>query len=121
DLTVVAEAPTVAINLDGQARGLTVEDDVEETAVPVVSSEVIRLRLVAKSKSSLIDDIQLFQNGKRLGSSTRGLFVEDDAPDGDEKVEQIDVALLPGENVFRAVAVNQLRTESAPAEISIRY
>lgn len=124
DLTVVASAPEVRLALAGQTRGLLVEDDEEEElidAIPTVSSESIRLRVEAMSDSSLVEEIRIFHNGKRLQSSTRGLYVDDDIPEGDKKVEEIDVLLIPGENVFRAIALNGLRIESVPAELSIVY
>lgn len=66
-----------------------------------------------------IAELRLYHNGKLLGGTSRGLGVEDDTPEGNERTYT--VALLPGENTFRAVAVNGQRTESAPALLLVNY
>ncbi|ATC65776.1 hypothetical protein CMV30_18495 [Nibricoccus aquaticus] len=117
DLT---EPPKVFLALAGSTRNLTVEDAPEE-----VTSEQASLRITAQSEQSKISEIRLYHNGKLVESRTRNLTVEDDVPDiatgKAGRTETIAVTLLPGENTFRAVALNEQRTESAPALLSIDY
>lgn len=79
------------------------------------------VKLVARVKSSgpAIAEVRLFHNGKLVEQSTRGLVVEDDELDAGESLHRWNVALLPGENTFRAVAIDEARTESSPAELAL--
>jgi len=123
DLAVVPAPPTVRLSVaDFETRGLTVEDDVGAIAT---HHDRVRLRIEARSGSSLLDEVRLFHNGKALPMATRGLVVENDVPDpeavGASRRLEREVLLLPGENRFRAVAVNREGVESSPAELRLDY
>lgn len=77
------------------------------------------VKLVARVKSSgpAIAEVRLFHNGKLVEQSTRGLVVEDDELDVGESLHRWTVALVPGDNAFRAVAIDETRTESGPSEV----
>ena len=128
----LAPPPTIEISIDGGLRGLIVEDD-EAPEIPsqTVTTESVRLKLVGyvdwgggpKRKSgAMLQDIRLFHNGKRVrAGSERGLIVEEDVSSDDRKRQFYTIKLLPGENLFKAVALNDQGTESAPALLSIQY
>jgi WD40 repeat protein len=122
ELKDLIEPPSVSLKLAGSTRNLTVENAPEE-----VSTETVTLAIVADSPDSPISEIRLFHNGKRIEAKTRNLVVEDDDATDDKplspgaKRERITVTLLPGENTFRAVALNAQRTESQPAELSVEF
>jgi len=118
DLT---EPPKVTMELAGGARNLTVEDAPQE-----VTRAQATLRISAQSAESKVAEIRVYQNGKLIESRTRNLTVEDDtAPEVDlgkgGRVETVTVSLIPGENIFRAVALNEQRTESAPVQLALDY
>jgi hypothetical protein len=120
DLSILPEPPTVFLTVaDFKSRGLTVEDDISAIRV---ESERVKLRIEARGGSSFLDEVRLFQNGKALAFNTRGLTVENDVPDaGPETVREIEVLLLPGENHFSAVALNQAQIESSPSELNLLF
>lgn len=90
-----------------------------------VAAEQASFRIAAASAEAKVAEIRLYQNGKLVESRTRNLSVEDDKEDTElgrgGKAETVSVALLPGENVFRAVAINEQRTESKPAELTVVF
>lgn len=120
ELKDLAQPPKVFIELAGSTRNLTVED-----APQTVASEQATLRISAQSPDTKIAEIRLYHNGKLIESRTRNLTVEDDVEDVDleknRKRESIAVTLLPGENSFRAIALNEQRTESKAAELVLEY
>jgi hypothetical protein len=73
----------------------------------------------AKAENDKIDEIRLFHNGKIVNLATRGLFVTDDVTNTDSK--KYTISLMPGQNIFRAIALNSQRTESKPDEILVMY
>jgi WD40 repeat protein len=119
ELKDLTEPPKVTLELAG-TRNLTVEDAPQE-----VTTEQATLRISAQSADSKVAEIRLYHNGKLVESRTRNLTVEDDTTDVDlgkgGKREDITVILLPGENAFRAVALNAQRTESKPAQLILDY
>ncbi|MCH6256886.1 caspase family protein [Puniceicoccaceae bacterium K14] len=116
------QAPKLALTIDGPAtRGLTVEDEFETFELPIPE---VTLQLNATSEGSRISDLRIYHNGKLVsGGNTRGLFIEDDenAPSSDtfSKTHSQTFNLTPGKNRFRAVAINEQGTESAPDEIIV--
>jgi WD40 repeat protein len=123
ELKDLTEPPSVTLRLAQSTRNLTVEDAPEQ-----VTTETVTLTVVADSPDSPISEIRVFQNGKRIEAKTRNLVVEDDDGGSDQKplsagakTENVTVTLLPGENVFRAVALNAQRTESLPVELAVEF
>jgi WD40 repeat protein len=123
ELQNLIEPPSISLKLAGAARNLTVED-----APEAVSTETVTLAIAADSPGSSVSEIRLFHNGKRIETKTRNLVVEDDDGKADAKPlspaakhERITVTLVPGENVFRAIALNAQRTESQPAELALEF
>ena len=113
----LAEPPVVTISFQQGTRNLIVEDDTAEEEVEARTRDA-KIVVRAVAPESTVAEIRLYHNGKLLGNS-RGLGVEDD-PVG-EADRTYPVQLLPGENIFRAVALNKERTESAPALLTVRY
>lgn len=118
DVNALAFAPVARIELLDGARNLTVEDDVE---AKTSASSRVRVRVNAVAKQSQVAEIRLYQNGKLVQATTRNLTVEDDEPMDGESAKTFELELTPGENLFRAVAINAQRTESAPAELAVVY
>jgi WD40 repeat protein len=122
ELKDLTEPPKVRMELFGSTRNLTVEDAPQE-----VSTGQATLRILAQSAESKVAEIRLYHNDKLVESRTRNLSVEDDDATSDVdlgkggRTETITVSLLPGENTFRAVALNEQRTESAPAQLALDY
>lgn len=110
--------PSVKIEYHSGQRNLIVEDDVSEEIIATTIEEAI-IKVSAKAPDDRIEEIRLFHNGKLLGGASRNLVVEDDVPS--EKEQSFTLMLLPGENTFRAIAINSQRTESAPALLTINY
>lgn len=85
-----------------------------------VTEGTISLRVFAESSAATIKEIRLYHNEKLISNKTRGLFVEDDDTTT-ALSEGFTVALLPGRNEFKAVALNAARIESAPKSLSITH
>ncbi len=110
----VAAPPQVAIHLDSP-QGKAVDG-----AVVVQGVAAIQLRLQAQSDTLPVEDIRLYHNEKLIRGSTRGLVVEEDTESDGKILEfRVPIELIPGENLFRAVAINSQRTESSPATLKI--
>lgn len=117
DVLKIKVPPRVTLALDTGTRGLSVEDDI---ATISSATEQVKLDVEATSPEAAITEIHLYHNGKLVQSTTRGLFVEDD-PDALTEKRTFPLTLLPGENTFRAVAINAQRIESIPAELVVKY
>ncbi|MDQ8179782.1 caspase family protein [Pelagicoccus sp. SDUM812005] len=120
-LSNLSLAPKLTLKIDGPAtRGLTVEDEFETFELPTPE---VTLKLEANCEGSPIADLRIYHNGKLVSGATRGLFVEDDddAPltETFTKTATNTFALTPGKNRFRAIAINEQGTESAPDEIIV--
>ena len=79
----------------------------------------IKITASAMDNETNIQEIRMFHNGKILNLSTRGLLVEDDKTRS--LFKDYNITLLPGNNVFKAIAINAERTESDAAELQIMY
>lgn len=120
DLSVLPIPPQIELTVaDFGTRGLVVEDD--DSAL-VVDHERIVLRYAASGGTGLIEEVRIFHNGKALGHGTRGLTVENDVPDRlPERTAEVEVTLVPGENRFSAVAINNDGLESAAAALAFDF
>lgn len=108
--------PSITIALAGTgSRGLVVEDDLP---AHTVEGDQATIEVAALAGSGHVTDLRLYHNGKLVANRSRGLVVEDD-PALDETKATFTVALLPGPNDFRAVALNDQKLESAPAEMRL--
>jgi len=114
----IKSPPTVKMEYKSGQRNLVVEDDVSEEQISTDKEEAT-IKVSARAADDRIEEIRLFHNGKLVGSGNRGLVVEDEQPG--EKEQSFTIKLLPGENTFRAIALNSQRTESAPALLKINY
>lgn len=72
----------------------------------------------ATAPDDKVDEIRLFHNGKAVNLTTRGLLVTD--ADGFDS-KKYTISLLPGNNNFKAIALNSQRTESESDEIVVNY
>ena len=110
--------PTVKIILENKQRNLVVSDDIPSYNI---DNEQVMLKVQADCPSDVVTEIQLFQNGKLVGS-TRNLTVEDDNAKGEKSLlKTFNITLNNGENKFKALALNSQKTESAPNEIILNY
>ncbi len=107
--------PRIKIKYEEKTRNLEVGDDSPLYANTTGTAEIT---INATAPDDKVDEIRLFHNGKVVNLATRGLFVTDN--DGSE-TKKYTINLLPGNNNFRAVALNSQRTESKADEITISY
>jgi WD40 repeat protein len=117
DFIDLHKAPVTKITYEQKTRNLTVEDD-EKPNYPNTTG-LAEITVNASAENDKVVEIRLFHNGKIVNLATRNLFVTDDAAGTDSK--KFTVNLLPGQNIFRAVALNSQRTESQPDEITVLY
>lgn len=117
EVAKIKTPPKVTLALETGTRGLVVEDD-----IPVVKSAEAQVKIAveATSPQEAIAEVRLYHNGKLVQTTTRGLVVEDD-PEARTEKRTFPLTLLPGENTFRAVAVNAQRVESVPAELVVKF
>jgi WD40 repeat protein len=122
DVEKLKSPPTVTIKYDKtKNRNLIVEDDVQTVEA---TTALITITIEAESKESAIAELRFYHNGKLVDAGTRNLIVEDDTPapsGGDRQSKPFNITLLPGDNHFKAIAINAQRTESLPAELIVRY
>ena len=107
--------PSSKILYAEKQRNLEVEDDLQSYSN---TTGVAEINIVATAPEDKVDEIRLFHNGKVVNLATRGLFVTDN--DGSDS-KKYTVNLLPGNNSFRAIALNSQRTESDADEIIVSY
>ncbi len=115
DVSNLYDAPTVSIAYASLQRNLTVGDDVPAFKNTTGAADIT---VSARAPGDKVDEIRLFHNGKVVNLATRGLFVTDN--DGSES-KKYTINLLPGNNSFRAIALNSQRTESDADEIVVTY
>jgi len=115
DINTIKQKPTVKISYASLQRNLEIADD---NPLYTNTTGLAELTINATSQDDKVDEIRLFHNGKIVNLATRGLFVIDN--DGSE-TKKYSINLLPGQNTFRAVALNQQRTESKADEITVNY
>lgn len=94
---------------------LALEDAAGNPIGSLVDAVEARVRVKASPRGSPVEEVRLYHNGKLVSGATRGLSVEDDSVDEGEREKVFAVSLLPGENAFKAVAVNADSIESLPA------
>ncbi len=116
DIDNIHQKPRVKILYAEKIRNLEIGED---NPLYVNTTGLAELTVNATAQDDKIDEIRLFHNGKIVNLATRGLFVTDDKT-GKETKKYI-INLLPGQNTFRAVALNGQRTESKADEILINY
>jgi WD40 repeat protein len=120
DIKRLKKPPVVKLGIPVEQRNLIVEDDKTTISQYVVRAERIQIKAEASAPDDVVSDIRLYQNGKLVESTTRNLVVEDDAGTPSKSVI-FEIALVPGDNHLRAIAINSQRIESAPDEILIQY
>lgn len=81
--------------------------------------ETVEVTVEATDQGGGIDEILLYHNGK-LTHTTQAGFTEG-VHKGAKSSKSFTVDLVDGNNVIRATAFNQQRTEAIPVEISITY
>lgn len=107
---VAPKAPTPKVNIDDLKDPTTVRI-VTPTADQVVDKDTATIVVEAKNGGGGIDEVLLFQNGKKIGGASRDL-VEIPQPEAETFSKTFVVQLSPGENVFLAAAFNKERTKS---------
>lgn len=118
DIRKLKAPPIVKILTPGGLRNLTVEDDVKVVRRFTTTTDKITLTVEASCANDFVTEIRLFQNGKLVGSGVRNLTVADDMPAA-QKSQTYEIQLVPGDNHFRAIALNSQRTESRPDELIV--
>ena len=81
------------------------------------STDTVTITVSAKDTGGGIDEIRLYHNGKAIGEDTRAVKI---VPKGNEAVKTYTVALVDGQNTFRATAFSKDRTESNPYELIVK-
>jgi WD40 repeat protein len=83
------------------------------------TSDAVTVTVSATDEGGGIDEVRLFQNGKIISETQRGM--KPVAGTEPQISKSYAVTLLPGVNTFRAVALNRERTESNPDVLSIDF
>ena len=107
--------PRIKIKYQEKTRNLEVGD---ESPLYTNTTGIAEITVNATADEDKVDEIRLFHNGKVVNLATRGLFVTDN--DGSDS-KKYTINLLPGNNNFRAIALNSQRTESDADEITVTY
>ena len=115
DIDDLHPKPRIKILYAEKTRNLEVGDD---NPLYANTTGLAELNINATAQDDKVEEIRLFHNGKIVNLATRGLFVTDN--DGSE-TKKYTINLLPGQNTFRAVALNGQRTESKADEIIVNY
>jgi WD40 repeat protein len=112
----IKPSPLVKISYAEATRNLGVEDD-----VPTYQNKTgfADLTVNASAEDDAVDEIRLFHNGKIVTLTSRNLILADASGGTDSK--KYHLALLPGQNTIRAVALNTQRTESQPDDVVVNY
>jgi len=77
----------------------------------------LEVTVEAEDQGGGIDEIRLYQNGKLVETTQRGLRVVQTGTS--KRTQTFLVPLVPGSNVFKATAFNVDRTESSPAAVTV--
>jgi WD40 repeat protein len=109
DLKKLSSPPIVRLELMDAQRNLQVEDDAADHQT---ENESIRLRAVADAHTTKLQELRLYQNGKLIATRPASASTLN---------EPLDLKLVPGENTFKAIAVNSERTESLPHSLTVAY
>lgn len=107
--------PKTKVSYAEVQRNLEVGDDITTYKNTTGTAEIT---VHATAPQDKVDEIRLFHNGKVVNLATRGLFVTDN--DGSDS-KKYSIKLLPGNNSFRAIALNSQRTESDADEIIVSF
>ena len=107
--------PKTKITYAEVQRNLEVGDDIATYKNTTGTAEIT---ISANAPQDKVDEIRLYHNGKAVNLATLGLFVTDN--DGSDS-KKYSIKLLPGNNSFRAIALNSQRTESDADEIVVSY
>lgn len=76
----------------------------------------VTIELTVTDKGGGVDEVRLYQNGKLITGTQRGLQLADKSD-----TYSFDVTLTQGENQFKAVALNSDRVESIPEYLVVNY
>jgi hypothetical protein len=117
DQTNIHPAPSITITYASTQRNLEVEEDI---ATYNNTTGMAEITAMASAPGDALDEIRLFHNGKIVTLTTRNLIVEEEGKPN-SAIKKYNVALLPGANKFRGIALNSQRTESKPDEIEVNY
>jgi len=113
---IIKGTPKVKITYAEATRNLEVEEDVPTYQNKTGFADIM---VSASTDDDAIDEIRLFHNGKIVTLTTRNLIVADN--EGGSQTKKYQLALLPGTNNIRAIALNTQRTESDADEIFVNY
>lgn len=113
---IIKGTPKVKIAYAEATRNLDVEEDMPTYQNKTGFADIV---VSATTEDDAIDEIRLFHNGKIVTLTTRNLIVADN--EGGSQTKKYQLALLPGNNNIRAIALNTQRTESNPDDIVVNY
>ena len=116
DIADVHDLPIIKMTYAAAQRNLEVDDDMPVYTNTTGAAEIT---VTATAPDDAVDEIRLFQNGKIVTLTTRNLIVTDAASGTDTK--KYTLALMPGQNNIRSIALNSQRTESDADEIIVNY
>ncbi len=114
---IINNPPLIKMSYAQATRNLSVEED----SAPIYENTTgqAEITINASADNDKVDEIRLFHNGKIVNLATRGLFVTDN--NSSTETKKYSITLLPGQNSFRAVALNSQRTESVPDDILVNF
>ena len=121
EINRIKKPPVVKIQPPVSQRNLVVDDDALVRRYEV-GEDRIALTVEATASEGAVAEIRLYHNGKLIGTSSRGLRVEDDvAPPAAQKTQRYEIALMEGDNTFSAVAIGTDAIESSPDAIVVHF
>ncbi len=92
---------------------------ISPSAGDTAKTETIQVTVRAKDAGGGVEDIRLYQNGKRIGDDQRAVARKKEVDKGITKT--FEIQLVPGANKIRATAYSTGRVEANPYEMTILY
>jgi hypothetical protein len=107
--------PSVRITApNSDIRGIKIVNNIFQS-----EQQTIEVAVEATDQGGGIDELTLYQNGKLVETSGKGLKTS--VQKNELLVKIFNISLIPGENVIKATAFNIQRTETFSDEIIIKY
>lgn len=112
---IIKTSPQVSFELASGGVRSTIFNDTVLTAHSTDFPLFVRINSYGES----ITEIRIYNNGKLI--EQENLNGDLTFRGGDKDVRSFSITLSPGENNIQAIAINENRTESAPAELKVNY
>ena len=116
-LTGQLDAPRPKAELAAAVSPVPLVRIVTPAAGARLAQEEVDVELEATDQGGGVQDLRLYLNGKLVEGDARGLRRKDAG--ARKEARKLTIALLAGENRLRAIACNDQRTDSEPAELTV--